>query len=244
MQHASWASSLSGTPQLTPLARAGRRRGDAPAAERLPFTVRLVRNEADLMKAVAIRHAAYARHVPQLAASLALPEAIDTEDGVAILLAESKLDGAPLGSMRIQTNRQRPLVLERSVQLPDWLACRSLAEATRLGVTGDQNGRLVKTVLFKAFYQYCLHVGIEWMVVAARAPIDRQYAQLLFADVFPERAYLPLQHAGNLPHRVLSFEVGTAEQRWIEAEHPLYGFMCVTRHADIDILAPEVDPVQ
>ena len=39
----------------------------AVTEERLPFTVRVVRTDAQLRKAVAIRQAAYARHVPALA---------------------------------------------------------------------------------------------------------------------------------------------------------------------------------
>ena len=72
--------------------------------ELLPFTVSLVRNQTELGKAVQIRHAAYARHVPVFAQTLAQPESTDSEIGVAVLLAESKLDGSPLGTMRIQTN--------------------------------------------------------------------------------------------------------------------------------------------
>ncbi len=64
--------------------------------ERLPFTVKLVRNAADLGKAVQVRYSAYARHLPEFAETLKAPEALDMEDGVAILLAESKLDGSPL----------------------------------------------------------------------------------------------------------------------------------------------------
>ena len=87
--------------------------------ERLPFTVRLVRNEADLKKAVQIRHAAYARHLPIFAETLKTAETDDAEDGVVVLLAESKLDGSPLGTMRIQTNQFKPLSLEQSIELPD-----------------------------------------------------------------------------------------------------------------------------
>jgi hypothetical protein len=99
------------------------------AEEILPFTVRVVRNESDLRKAVDIRHHAYARHLPDLAESLKSPEPADTEDGVVVLLAESKLDGSPLGTMRIQTNEFKPLILERSVKLPHWLGCKTLAVA-------------------------------------------------------------------------------------------------------------------
>ena len=201
----------------------------------LPFTVRVVRDQADLMKAVQIRQAAYGRHLPEFAQTLSLPEALDIRPGVAVLLAESKLDGVPLGSMRIQTNHYQPLALEQSLALPASLTARPLAEATRLGVTGHRVGRMVKTLLFKAFFQYCQQTGIEWMVIAGRSPIDRQYERLLFSDVYPGMGAIALQHAGNIPHRVMSFEVGSAEQRWREASHPLYDLVFRTEHADIDL---------
>jgi hypothetical protein len=212
----------------------------APALpeELLPFTVRLVRNEADLNKAVQIRYAAYARHLPDFAETLKTAETDDIEHGVVVLLAESKLDGSPLGTMRIQTNQYKPLCVEQSIALPEWLKARPLAEATRLGVTNDKGGRLVTTVLFKAYFQYCQQTGIEWMVVTARAPVDRTYDRLMFNDVFPEVGYIPIHHVGNLPHRVMSFNVETAEARWAAARHPLLGFMCSTHHPDIKLDGP------
>jgi hypothetical protein len=215
-----------------------RRPGLHPAVLReqaLPFTVRVVRDEDELMQAVRIRQAAYGRHLPAFAQTLGLPEALDMRPGVAVLLAQSKLDGAPLGTMRIQTNRFQPLALEQSLALPPALTTRPLAEATRLGVTGEQAGRMVKTLLFKAYYQYCVRNDIEWMVIAGRSPIDRQYDRLLFSDVYPGMGAVPLRHAGNIPHRVMCFDVGSAEQRWRDAAHPLYELVFRTRHADIDL---------
>ena len=203
--------------------------------EVLPFTVRLVDDDVDLNKAVQIRHSAYSRHLPLFAETLRLPESTDSDDGVVVLLAESKLDGSALGTMRIQTNRSAPLSLEHSIDLPDWLRVRPLAEAARLGVTDGKNGRLVKTMLFKAFFQYCQQTGIEWMVIAGRSPIDRQYERLLFGDVFPGMGYVPLLHANNLPHRIMSFEVDSAERRWAAANHPLYDFIFRTRHPDLQL---------
>jgi hypothetical protein len=194
-----------------------------------------VRDEDDLSKAVQIRHSAYARHLPDFAETLKSPETADADNGVVVLLAESKLDGSPLGTMRIQTNQFKPLCLEQSVELPSWLTTRPLAEATRLGVTNEKGGRLVTTMLFKAFFQYCQQTGIEWMVIAGRAPVDRTYDRLMFEDVFPGKGYIPLAHAGNLPHRVMLFDVNTAEDRWAQAKHPLLGFMCHTHHPDITL---------
>jgi len=205
------------------------------AEERLPFTIRVVMNEQQLQKAVSVRRRAYGRHVPALGELLGSPEPSDAERGCLVLLAESKLDGEALGTLRIHTNRYRALTLEGSVELPDWLAERSLAEATRLAVSEARIGRVVKTMLFKAFYLYCVEQGIDWMVIGARSPLDRMYEALLFADLFPGQGYFPLKHAGNLPHRILALEIGSADARWRAAKHPMYDLFVNTRHPDIDI---------
>ena len=217
--------------------------------ELLPFTVRLVHDSDDLDKAVQIRHSAYARHLPKFAETLKTAEREDTESGVTVLLAESKLDGSALGSMRIATNQFKPLALEQSIELPDWMRGRRLAEATRLGVTDGKGGRLVTTVLFKSFYLYCKQVGVDWMVIAGRSPIDRQYERMLFTDVFPGVGFIPLAHASNLPHRVMCSETATAEARWTAAKNPLFDFAFRTFHPDIHVterrraLLPGAGPV-
>jgi hypothetical protein len=203
--------------------------------ERLPFTIRRVEDDDSLWKAVRIRYAAYARHVPEFARTLALPEDADYADDSLVLLAESRLDGTPLGTVRIQTNLHRPLRVEESVELPGWLQGRRLAEVTRLGIDEGRIGRVVKIALIKACFEYCEQNGIDWAVVTGRAPIDRQYEQLLFADLFEDKAMVPLRHVGNIPHRVMAFEIATGEQRWAKANHPLLGFFRHTHHPDIDI---------
>lgn len=212
--------------------------------ERLPFTIKRVQNEDDLRKAVQIRHAAYARHIPEFAQSLVDPEHSDYEDDCVVLLAESKLDGSPLGSLRIQTNLHRALSVEDSVALPPHLQGRRLAEVTRLGIGEGRIGRVVKVALIKASFEYCEANNIEYAVVTGRAPIDRQYEQLLFSDVFEDKALVPLSHVGNIPHRVMQFEIATGEQRWTAAAHPLLGFFRHIKHPDIDIGAKRAPRVQ
>ena len=207
----------------------------AQREERLPFTIRAASTVEQLGKAVSIRHQAYGRHVPALAEQLRLPEPQDLARGCTVLLAESKLDGEPLGTIRIQTNDYAPLALESSVTLPRGLASSRLAEATRLGVSLGRVGHVVRTALFKAFYLYCAKDGIDWMVIGGRSPMDRIYSSLMFSEVFPGQPATPLKHAGNIPHRILKFEVATAEERWSAARHPLYEFVFSTRHPDIDV---------
>ena len=208
----------------------------AMQTERLPFTVKLVTSEEDLAKAVSIRHQAYARHLPVVAASLDRPEPLDRDDGTFVVLAESKLDGTPIGTMRIQLNRNNKIALEHSVDLPGWLKDESIIEIARFGVAEGRIGRLVKTVLVKAGFQFCLLNDIDWLVIAARSPLDKQYEKLLFQDVFPDFGFIPMQHAGNIPHRVLAFDVANAYERWTAANHPLFNFMCKTHHPDLQLV--------
>jgi len=201
-----------------------------------PFTLRLASGAQDMAKVLEIRHSAYARHLPgALCGSLRQPEAMDSADGVVMLLAESKLDGSPMGTMRIQTNRAQALALEQSVQLPQWMQGLPLAEATRLGVGREGSARLVKVALFKAYYLYCLQAGIRYMVITARSPLDRQYERMLFQDVYPHLGYIPLSHVFNLPHRVLYLDVQNVRQQWEEVGHPMLDFMCNTRHPDLQL---------
>jgi hypothetical protein len=203
--------------------------------ERLPFTVKTVRSDEELWKAVRIRQAAYARHVPEFAEKLAAPEPYDIEEGSVVLLAESKLDGSPLGTLRLQSNQYRKLGVEQSVQLPEWLRDCSMVEGTRLGISEGRIGRVVKAALIKAFYLYCLEWDIDWIVITARKPLDRQYEAFLYQDVYPGGEFIPMRHIGNIPHRVMAFEVKSGETRWQEAKHPLFEFMCRTHHPDIDV---------
>lgn len=209
--------------------------GDMEVIERLPFTVKLVQSDDELHKAVRIRHAAYARHVPEFARKLAAPEACDYQDDVIVLLAESKLDGSALGSARLQTNLRRPLPLEQSVALPSWLQGRRLAEVSRLGVDVGRVGHLVKTTLLKACVQYCQQHEIAWAIATGRSPIDRQYEQLTFVDVFEHASFVPLRHVGDIPHRIMAFDISTIDERWSAARHPLLEFFCRTDHPDIDV---------
>ena len=203
--------------------------------ERLPFRVKIVTNDEDLCKAVRIRQSAYARHVPEFARQLEEPEAADREAGSVVILAESKLDGSALGTMRIQTNRYHSLKLEESVELPAWLQDCSLAEATRLGVGEGSIGRVVTTALFKAYYLYCLDQGIDWMVITARKPMDRQYEMLLFRDVYDSGELIPMRHVGDIPHRVMASNTASVKRRWTEANHRQWAYVWDTYHPDIDV---------
>jgi hypothetical protein len=208
--------------------------GSNIAVERLPFFVKAVDTEESLYKAVAIRHSAYSRHVPAFGDSLRSPETADYERGSIILLAESKLDGTPIGSIRVQSNQYGGLSVEKSIDLPDRFKDQNMVEATRLAVAEGRVGRVTKLILIKALYLYCLELGINWVIATARSPLDKQYDGLLLEDLF-EGKQIPMRHVSNIPHRVLALDIPGAHRKWSDAGHPLLDFMCNTHHPDIDL---------
>ncbi len=203
--------------------------------ERLPFTISVVNSDKEMSEAFNLAEAAYRRHVADLVYATEPPSMADLEDGYAVLLARSKFDDAPVGTMKIQVCHGTKLNIEQSVALPSWLAGQSLAGANRLGVSSGSAGRMVKLALFKAYYLYCVQQEIDYMVIAARTPLDKQYADMLFQDVFGENEFIPLPHAANIPHRVMALDVAGAKARWQAARHPLYNFILSTRHSDIRV---------
>lgn len=207
----------------------------APKHVELPFRVRIARTEEQLQKAVEIRAEAYTRHLPALGNALRSTEHIDLTPDCLVFLAESKSDELPVGTMRIQTNFHAPLPMEESIHLPTTYSERPLAAVSRLAVKAGPRGKMVKLALFKAMHRYCIAKQVEWVLIGARPPLEETYLALDFADVFPDQQLRPLATAKNLPHRILAFEVATAERRWHAIDHPLYKFMINRFHPDIEI---------
>lgn len=208
--------------------------GREGGVERLPFQVRIA-TRSELDDVVRLRSMAYGRHLPEMGARLAQPEAADFDLGCEVFIAVSKLDGSLLGTLRTHANALEPLPLEASLVLPERFQHHRLVEATRLSIQAGTNASLVRNALFKAFYQYCVGQRIDWMVLTGRKPIDRIYDALLFTDVGETGAYHPMAHIGGVPHRVMSLSVPGAEPLWREAQHPLYEFTVKTWHPDIDL---------
>ncbi len=219
--------------------QSGREGSGAPyirPGEALPIKVRLVRTENQLNKAIKVRADAYGRHTPGFADALRVIEPDDVERSSLVLLAESKVTGEAVGTLRIHTNFDGPTYLERILTLPEFLRGAAIAYVTRLAVSSGPNGASVKLALFKALYRYCLATQISWILAVAREPVDRDFVRLGFLDVLPEGAKLrrPTDF-GEVDVRPLYFDVLEAEHRWRQTRHPLYDFMVRKVHPDIEI---------
>lgn len=203
----------------------------------LSFRIRLARTRLDLQAACRVRAQSYGHHLPQMADVLMEPDLLDADENTVIALAVDKNTGAAIGTARFQTNAGGKLLIEHSMEVPDHVRSDSRAEITRLSAVAGADP-LVKLSLMKASYLYCVARQVRWMVIGARSEaLIRQYRRLGFSDLFEDQRTFPLLHAGKLEHRVLAFNVTTAERTWREMRNPLYQFIFDTVHPDIDLFS-------
>lgn len=207
----------------------------------LPFVVRLVQSHTDLIRVCQHRAEAYGRHQPELVKRLKLlaPETDDLRKDAVILIAENKASGSVVGSMRLLTNAQKPLKFEQELPLPNYLQNRLLMEAGRLTASRGLDGQMVVPALVKISYELAYATGIDYSLLIGRAPIDKMYRAMQFSDVFEGKRVVTSAQPG-VEVSLFCMPMLEAEQRWLDAQCPLYGFMALTKHADLQISVQEV----
>ncbi len=204
--------------------------------EELPIRVRVVRTENQLQKAIKVRADAYGRHTPAFADSLRSVEDDDKSPSSLVFLCESKVTGDAVGTLRIHTNFETPTYLERNLELPEFLRSTGIAYVTRLAVASGTNGTFVKLAMFKALHRYCFATQISWILAVARVPVDRDLTRLGFKDILgPGEKLRRPEDFGEVDVRPLYFSVLQAEHNWRIAKHPLYDFMALKTHPDIEV---------
>jgi hypothetical protein len=196
--------------------------------------VRVVCDEAQLLRVQALRQTAYGRHLPEQAASFGSADPLDRLADTTIFFAECKTTGRVVGSARVQSNRTAPLQIERSIELPEARRGQLLAEITRLCVMPGYD-QPVRLALVKASHLYCIATQIGGVLAGSRRSLLRTYENLGFADLYGDQRMCPLQHAGGLPHRVLFRDTVTSEAMARERRHPDYDFVFRDYHPDIAI---------
>jgi hypothetical protein len=201
------------------------------------FAVRLASCEQDLRDACAVRAFAYSHHDAELGPKFGEVEPLDRAEGTVVLVCRDQATGQCVGTARIQVSGYGPLTIESSLSLPEWLRSRLRAQISRLAVVQGASN-LVKLLLMKASYQYCLAMQVRWMVIGARsAALIRNYRSLGFKDVFEDGQWVPLASGGGLPHQILALDVEGAKEAWQATKNRLLGFMTETAHPDVQVVA-------
>lgn len=207
----------------------------AETSHHLPVTIRVASTDADLRKVLAVRAAAAGKPSTSSATG---PETWDQRPNATLLIAESRIDGDALGSLRILASERGRLMVEDRVALPQSLRAVSVAEASCLAVKAGRNATLVRLMLWKAFHRYCLAAQVDTMLIAVRESALRQYEWLGFHDPQPAPVRFSPDGTGPATHRLLTLGVFEAHERSLQGGHPLHDFFFVERHPEIDLLAP------
>jgi hypothetical protein len=205
--------------------------------EDLPFRVVIVRTEEQLRAACEVRSEAYGRHIPSFKEQFAEPDELDRQQGTLVFLAEDKETGQAIGSARLRTNARDPLQIEQCITLPDAMSQQHIAEITRYCARPDYKKGQPSVAIMKAIYLWCIATQVRHIIIGAREKMAQHYEFIGFRDLFEKNQMIPLSYTGGLEHRVLSFEVLTAERNWHQQNHLLYAYMATTVHPDIQIFA-------
>lgn len=202
----------------------------------LPFRVRIASSTHDIQRVCQHRGQAYARHQPGLVERLSLgqPEADDLRDDIVLVMAESHEDGSILGSLRLSTNINTPLRFEREFDLPPQFHGRSMMEAGRMVTQNGPLGRMVVPAMIKVTSLVSHRVGTDYVLLIARAPLDRMYKAWQFEDVFQGQKVVTSAQPG-VPVTLFSMDIEQVDHRLRTAQCPIYQFMAETHHPDIEL---------
>ena len=211
---------------------------NSQVVEYLPFKVRVATGAQDLAKVVEIRAKAYARHLPHFAHSLRHPEADDHRADAILLLAERKLDGAPLGSSRLLPNVGRPLSADVDPCLPETLRSCRLLESARLGAEEGEAGKLVTAALSKATYLVCRKLDLQYGIAVARRSAVAFFQRMGYDVVAGPLRFNDVP----VPLWMVAMPTAEFETRLEVRSHPYYGFVAQTVHPDIDISLAQLLP--
>lgn len=199
----------------------------------LDFTVRLARTEDRILQAVKIREAGFDRHHPWHFIDKA--DRRDRQFGSVVFVTLSKGSEEPLGSLRIETNRQRQLSIESEIKLPSKYHGLHCAHVSRLSTVPGGGGRQCRNALFKALYLYSVATEIRYLFVLALPPIERLYYRIGFQEVFKNGNRLLPQQYRDLNLHLLSVQVDQLRLRLKSRSPELYQFIFLQRHPDIRI---------
>lgn len=202
-----------------------------------PFRIRLVRTSEQLRQAVSVRRVAYSERFAALAGDVEVPEICDREHEPSILIAENVDSGRVVGTVRLNLG---PNVLDLldDVDLPESFRSERVCYVSRMAAIGTgKEKRVIRELLSKAMFQFCLARQIQRLLLAPVVPRERLYYSWGFENVFSDgqpRTPKLLHHQQTI---LLQQEMFSVERRWKEENHSKYDFLFRTFHPEIQIFS-------
>jgi hypothetical protein len=202
------------------------------------FRVRRAAGADDLAVIAALRAESFGRVIrSQRSASAGHDGWLDTTDrhpATGLLLLEEAATGTPIASMRVQDSRHGPMELSRLVDLGALVPGREwpLLQCARLAAVRHPRRIAALFALMKAMWLRALADGVQNLILATPYWSRWMYEALQFTDLGDAAAFAhPLSGAA---HRVMIFDVPSAEARLEGAGNPLAAQLFRTHHPLLD----------
>jgi hypothetical protein len=164
--------------------------------------------------------------------ALRTAEKEDLRSDVLLLIAERKLDGRPIGTMRLEPNFNGPLRIERETTLPGLYRRSRLIETTRLGVGDGSTGSMVMAALVKAAFEICRACDVGYAIAVGRRSMAEMFRSMCFDAV---EGPVRISYAKNVPLWIFAIPILEWESRLRAKGHFYFDFMARTEHPDIAI---------
>lgn len=202
-----------------------------------PYTVRIVRKPDQLQLAVEVRYQAYSEKLQALAAKVRQPGPLDFSHGPVVLLAENRLTGEAVGTLRLNTGASFLSLLE-DIKLPPNIVKERTAFVSRMAVTGTvQERQLVRNLMQKAVFQLCIAKQLNRILLLAVEPRERLFYRCGFSDVFEDGGSRHPAFLDGFPVKALFADTYSMERVWRGEKHPLYDFLFRTFHPEIEVFS-------
>lgn len=196
------------------------------------IVVRKALTKEDFQKAFDIRWNGYKKYFDQ---KTCVVDNFDSCPNAVILLAIDNQEN-PLGTLRILNRQYGKIEIDKFIDLDSYISEteKPCAEATRFSIPNSPLSRNIKFALWKAFYTYCLHNGVNTILIAVRPCAARDYKRLLFERI--ENSTFKHQDLGDVQHDLYKLNVLTAAEKFKSHSHPLYHFFCIRNHPNIQVI--------
>jgi len=201
------------------------------------YVVRIVRTPDQLQSAINVRYQAYSEKLQALAASVRQPGPLDFAHGPVVLLAQNRLSGEAIGTLRLNTGPSF-LSMLKDIRLPVNIVKERTAFVSRMAVTGPvQERQVVRNLMQKAVFQLCIAKQLNRILLLAVEPRERLFYRCGFSDVFEDGESRHPEFLDGFPVKALYADTYSMERLWREERHPLYDFLFRTFHPEIEVFS-------
>lgn len=140
----------------------------------LPFTVRQANADEDFAALCELRAAAYARHDYLPGVAERLLEIDETDRRSILLVAESKADGAIIGTIRVNSSLRGATPIPPQMPKVEFDG-DSFTYVDRFAAQQGPLADVVALALIKAQWFCAYHEGVDWILAAALPALARRY---------------------------------------------------------------------